>query len=390
MYRQLSDPIKELVGESRKILVLVGGRQTGKTTMLKSAFPEAVYINLEKSNYIDVFNSRDLERIRSVIKQEDKNKGKLLILDEVQRLEDPGMVAKLIYDEITEVKLVISGSSSLEIANKASESLAGRKKLVELFPLSMQEKLVQMEKADVTKNKPVLVLPDNSKGRFVFKDEILESMRYGMYPELLNIQDKESYLLELADSTILKDIFYLNLIKSTKNLQSLLRLLAYQIGQQVNITDLANRIGITRPTVMEYIDILKKTYIIYTLAPFTKKRRDEIGKTEKVYFWDLGIRNAIINDFSPVEYRRDYGSIFENFAITELIKLNKYNNLRYVFYYWRTKWGSEVDLIMQKDQELIASEIKSRIGTVTGAFMNTYPDSLSQVITIENISQLLL
>lgn len=182
------------------------------------------------------------------------------------------------------------------------------------------------------------------KNKSVFKDEILEGMRYGMYPDLLNLQDKENYLLELADSTILKDVFYLNLVKNTKNLQSLLKLLAYQIGQQVNITDLADRVGITRPTVMEYLEILKKMYVVYTLPPFTKKRRDEIGKTEKIYFWDLGVRNAIINDFSPVEFRRDYGNIFENFVITEILKLNKYNYLRYSFYYWRTKWGSKVDL----------------------------------------------
>jgi hypothetical protein len=388
MYRQPSDKLKRLAEVDDKVLVLVGGRQTGKTTLLKNTFPKATYINLEKSDYIEVFNSRDLERIKSLIKQEGKGKNRLLILDEVQRLTDPGMVAKLIHDELKNIKLIISGSSALEIANRASESLAGRKNLIELYPLTFQEKLIQTRKIKKAGVKRDLIVSGNIDTSF--RDEILEGMRYGMYPDLLNVSDKESYLLELSDSIILKDVFYLNLVKSTKNLQSLLKLLAYQIGQQVNITDLANRVGIARPTITEYLEILKKTYIVYTLPPFTKKRRDEIGKTEKIYFWDLGVRNAIINDFSPVEFRRDYGSIFENFAITELIKLNKYNNLRYDFYYWRTKWGSEVDLVLHKDQTIIASEIESRAGKVTSAFTDTYPNSLPQLITIDNISRLLL
>ena len=309
-FRHLSNKIINQVSKEKTVTVLIGGRQTGKTTLLKNCFPDAVYLNLEKSNYIEIFNSKDLVNIKSIITQEDKHKSNLLILDEVQRLDDPGIVAKLIHDEYKEIKLIISGSSSLEIVNKAGESLAGRKKTIEMYPLSFQEKLIQLNKIDDMTPKINLFLQNTKK--HTLKDEILESMRFGMYPELLNISDKEDYLMELADSTILKDVFYLNLVKSTKNLQSLLKLLAYQIGQQVNITDLASRIGIARPTVMEYLEILKKIYVIYTLPPFTHKRRDEIGKTEKIYFWDLGIRNAIINDFSAVEYRNDYGKNQEN------------------------------------------------------------------------------
>lgn len=388
MYRYVSTKIKDKVLNSNKVNVLIGGRQIGKTTVLKETFPEAVYINIEKSNYIEVFNSRNLDDIKSIIKQEDKNNSNLLILDEVQRLDNPGIVAKLMFDEIKDLKIIISGSSSLEIANKASESLAGRKNLIEMYPLTLQEKLIQTNKINKIEEKNNLFLEKSKKNNF--KEELLKNMRYGMYPELLNITNKEEYLLELTDSTVLKDVFYLNLVKSTKNLQSLLKLLAYQIGQQVNITDLSNRIGIARPTVMEYLEILKKIYVIYTLPPFTHKRRDEIGKTEKIYFWDLGIRNAIINDFSNVEHRNDYGNIFENFVITEIIKLNKYNELRYEPYYWRTKWGSEVDLIMQKDNEIIASEIKNRSGKVTIAFTDTYPEAKTQTITMDNVCSLLL
>lgn len=368
-FRYIYKQFKNLIKLDNKVIILLGPRQVGKTTFLRTNFPEASYINLEQGNFIEIFNSRNLEDIKRAIGLSSNRR--LLILDEVQRLDDPGLIAKLIHDEMREIKLIISGSSALEIANKASESLAGRKHTVEMLPLTFQEKLIQTK------------LKSN-------REFILESLTFGMYPHLLDLKTtKEEYLKEMVDSTILKDVFYLNLVKNTKNLYGLLKLLAYQIGQQVNITDLASRLQISRPTVIDYIEILKRIYVIYTLSPFTKKRRDEIGKTEKVYFWDLGIRNAVINDFSPVEFRNDYGSIFENFVITELFKVNKYEKSRYEFYYWRTKWGSEVDLVMQKDNEIVASEIKTRAGKVTSAFTDTYPDSKNRVITMDNLGSLL-
>lgn len=387
MYRLLA---KQLTQESSMVTVLLGGRQVGKTTLLKNSFPDAVYINLELDNYIDVFNSRDLEQINRIIDLSRGSQKNIWILDEVQRLDDPGLIAKVIYDQRKDIRLIISGSSALEIANKASESLAGRKRTLTLFPLTLKEKLIQSG-----------LLPDASKGQINFKlddsdkykSEILDSMQFGLYPHLQSLGanvEKENYLAELADSLILKDVYYLNLVKNTKNLLSLLKLIAYQIGSQVNTTELASRIGISRQTVVDYIEILKKTFIVFTLPPFTKKRRDEIGKTEKIYFWDLGLRNALINDFSPVELRRDYGSIFENFVITEIKKINEYYKERYVMNYWRTKWGSEVDLILAKDGEYKAIEIKTRKGKITQAFKATYPDSEEYVVTQDNVSGLLV
>ena len=228
------------------------------------------------------------------------------------------------------------------------------------------------------------------KGIDQYQAEILLSMNFGLYPETIEVTNKENYLLELVDSTLLKDVFYLNLVKNTKNLYSLLKLLAYQIGQQVNISDIAQRLGIARETVNSYIEILKQLYIIFTLPPYNKKRRDEIGKTEKIFFYDLGIRNAIINDFSPVQYRVDFGNIFENYVVCELMKLNKYKKLRFNFYYWRTKWGSEVDLVLVKDDEVLAYEIKTRKGVVSRAFMETYPNAVGKTITLNNLESILL
>lgn len=387
MYRELTEQLQE---KSASVTVLLGGRQVGKTTLLKNCFPDAAYINLELAQYIDIFNSRDLKRITEIIQLTHGAQKNIWILDEVQRLDDPGLVAKIIHDERPDIRLIISGSSALEIANKASESLAGRKRTITLYPLTLKEKLIQTGRMPQSRSQHLNFASTPSSQ---FSVELEECMQYGLYPHLLSMQankEKEAFLLELADSLLLKDVYYLNLVKNTKNLLALLKLLAYQIGSQVNMTELSSRIGISRQTVVDYIEILKKTFIIFTLPPYTKKRRDEIGKTEKVYFWDLGIRNALINDFSPVSFRRDYGNIFENFVITEIEKLNDYYTERYSMYYWRTKWGSEVDLILVKDGLHKAVEIKTRKGKITTAFTATYPNTEEYIITKENVTGLLL
>ncbi len=361
----------QLLTPTDKVIVLLGPRQIGKTTLLKNNYPDSAYINIEKSNYIDLFNSRDISKIRELFESLDKKNSKIVILDEVQRLADPGLVAKVIHDELDEYKLIISGSSALEIANKATESLAGRKKTLLMYPLSYEELKTQTED---------------------FHPSIHKLLLYGLYPGQINLDtlsQKEEYLIELVDSVILKDIYYLNLVKNTKNLISVLKLLAYQVGQLVNYSEIADRVGISRSTVTDYIEILKKSFIIFTLAPYTNKRRDEIGKTEKVYFYDLGLRNAIINDFSPVEYRRDYGSLFENFVIAEVIKTNYYYKLRYDLNFWRTKWGSEVDLIMTKDGQHKAVEIKTRNGKITKAFKDSYENTQEFIVTMSNFDEFL-
>jgi uncharacterized protein len=392
MPNQYRSQQQELLKSTDKVIILLGTRQIGKTTLLKSTFPGGVYINLEKSNYIEVFNSKDIVQIKNLISSLNTHNQNIWILDEVQRLQDPGLVAKVIYDEIPEVKLIISGSSALEIVNKASESLAGRKKTILLYPLSFKEYLIQKEIVQLPsglENSINFELQENSQ----YADQIQHAMQYGLYPELLQYEtnaEKEEYLMELIDSIILKDIYYLNLVKNTKNLISVLRLLAYQIGQLVNYSDIADRVGISRATVVDYIELLKKSFIIFTLPSYTKKRRDEIGKTEKVFFYDLGVRNALINDFSPVQYRNDYGNMFENFVVAEILKLNQYTKSRYSLNYWRTKWGSEVDLVLTKDEKHKAIEIKTRNGKITRTFKETYPDTDEMVVTMSNVASLLV
>lgn len=386
MYRIIGNNILD---SSKDVIVLFGSRQVGKTTLLKNYIKNAEYINLEVGQFIEILNSRDIESIRNRFLTDKTLEKKILILDAFQKLENPGLIAKIIHDEIPEIKLIITGSSALELSFKASESLAGRKRTYSLFPLTFSEYLIQKEVILETAASPINF--EKSSGSDEYKGYLLETMRYGLYPELLNREsEKERYLLEYTDSTLLRDIFYLELVRNTTQLKNLLKLLAYQIGQQVNISDISDRLGISRMTVSNYIDILKKSFVIFTLSPFTKKRRDEIGKTEKIYFYDLGVRNAIINDFSPVEFRHDYGSIFENYVITEMIKLNEYYQQRYNFYYWRTKQGAEVDVILEKDGKLKALEIKVRGGTVSRAFKETYPNAETFSISLDNLSNYLL
>ncbi|MFW5719883.1 MAG: ATP-binding protein [Candidatus Dojkabacteria bacterium] len=391
MYRTLKNNLYDTTSD---VLIIIGSRQVGKTTLLKNTFPNAIYVNTETFDYIDILNSRNIDEIKERFlldtrKKRGKNKPTLLIIDEFQRLQDPGLIAKVIHDEIPEIKLIITGSSALELTFEASESLAGRKKTHYLFPLTFQEKLVQTRSFNQEQLSHGISF--TNKDYPDFKGELLDSMRYGMYPETLNRPDElEEYLLEYVNATLLKDIYYLELVRNVSKLEDLLKLLAYQIGNQINVSEISNRLGIARQTVESYLDILTKTYIIFTLKPFTKKRRDEIGKTEKIYFYDLGVRNALINDFSPVEYRQDFGNILENFAISEFMKLNYYYKQRYTMYYWRTKWGSEVDLIMEKNNTLKAIEIKSRKGTVTSAFTDVYPQAECHVATLRNLPGMIL
>lgn len=394
MYRLIKDQIKNNLN-SDQVIILLGPRQVGKTTILKDLFKKNyIYIDLDDKIYRDFFDSLSLVKYQSFIDSnlnsiKNKNQSKLvLILDEAQRLKDPGLCAKLFFDQIKSVKIILTGSSSLDIKRKTSESLAGRKISLFLYPLSLQEYLIQ-------KNIPFnsslisklnLKIEDNNLDEIVLSKittEILERMRIGLYPGTLN-QEPESYLHELIDSVILKDIFYLNLVKNTDGLINLLRLLAYQIGTPLNISDISKRIGIARKTVYDYIKILEKSNIIFTLEPYNTNNIDEISKYNNIYFFDLGIRNAIINDFRPVNLRNDFEKIFKNFIISEIFKLNKYYEKRFKLGYWKTTQGSEVDLILEKDNKINSIKIHPYKNKFSKGFKNRYKDSSNFIVNLEN------
>ncbi len=380
MFRFISNKLKENLKISydgkTPIQVLYGPRRVGKSTLLKNAFPNAKYINIEEGEYIDILNSRDPLKLKAIA----ENKSNILILDEFQRLEDPGLIAKVFFDSVSDIKLILSGSSSIEIANKASESIGGRANFLKLYPLTVFEKQIQNNKLSENFSLEDLTSENNL--------EYLEILRYGLYPKPFEI-DVEQYLYNLIDTFLLKDLIYLDIIRNTKVIKELLTLLAYQIGQKVNYTEIASRLQIDRATVRNYISLLESLFIIFTLRPYRNKRRDEIGLEEKVYFYDIGIRNALINNFTPLNLRQDAGNLFENFIIAEVLKLNDYFDKRYELRYWRTKSGSEVDLVLTSAlQPVEVYEIKLKDQKIKQTFVQTYPETEKvKILTSTNYLQ---
>jgi predicted AAA+ superfamily ATPase len=209
-------------------------------------------------------------------------------------------------------------------------------------------------------------------------------MLYGLYPELIALPQNTTYLKNLADSVVFKDILELNLIDNKAKAKQLLQLLAYQIGSLINYSEIATKLNIDQRTVKRYLEIFEQSFIIYRLYPYSTRARNELTKTPKIYFWDLGLRNAIINNFDSFQIRPDTGALFENFIITELAKLNSYTKAGYQLNYWRSKAGAEADLVLSNNKSLHAFEIKLNKGKFTSAFLNRYPHAKTKVITLGN------
>lgn len=375
--RHLDQAIKEHFGGHKEVLVLLGARQVGKTTLLKRLFPEAHYLMVDNEPI-----KRALERYDpAVYRQLLSVTSNFVIIDEIHKLSDPGRAAKIFFDQIPEYKLIVTGSSAFNIKNKASESLAGRKIDYHLYPLTLSEYLVQNGLEEKLSFGSLKDLAKGEKGEEVFrtydfKGILNNILVYGLYPAMQSHPSDAVYLTNLVDSVIFKDLVELALLENKAAALSLLKLLAYQIGSLVNYAELASKLGIGARTVKRYLELFEQSFIIYTVKPYSTRKRDEIAKMPKVYFYDLGLRNALINNFEPVEARGDAGQLFENFVMTELWKYNYYGNFGYSFNYWRTKSGSEVDLVLSKPgQTTLAIEIKTKSGRVNQAFAARYPQA---------------
>ncbi|MBP9691148.1 ATP-binding protein [Candidatus Woesebacteria bacterium] len=367
-------------------IILLGPRQIGKTTTLKRLFPNAQYFLLDNEAEKELFERYDISYYKNAIADLGKN---VLVLDEIQLLSNPGRAIKILYDQIKGIKIVATGSSTLTIKNKLSESMAGRKLEYQLFPLTFSEILFQKGTTSRLEYKIVEnitgQMPASQKAySFDIHGMLKEVLLFGSYPYLVaNPRDTE-YLLSIANDAIYKDIIELNLIENKSDAKRLLKLLAYQIGNIVNYSQIAGSLSMDIRTVQRYIEIFEQTYILFRLYPFSLNKKTELRKSPKIYFYDLGIRNAIINNFDDIDVRSDKGAMFENFIINEVLKSNSYNKLNYKMYYWRTKFGSEVDLVLQKLDEIIACEIKFTGGAFSSAFRNRYPHAKTQTITSGN------
>lgn len=367
----------------QQALILLGARQVGKTTLLKRSFPSALYLLIDEERIRQTLETYNSDTYKTLI-----GNSELIFLDELHLLSNPGRAVKLIYDQMPNVKIVVTGSSSLHIKNKTAESMAGRAIDYHLYPLTFGEFLQQRGIEDTADSfihsKIVSLDRSNTVKRYDHK-QILESvLLWGQYPYLIQSPQDSTYLKNLVEKAVFKDIIDLQLIDNRSKALELLKMLAYQIGNLINYTELSRKLQISTPTVQRYIEIFEQSFILYRLYPFSKAKRDEIEKSPKIYFWDLGLRNALIDNFDSLHIRSDAGALFENFIISEVKKEISYLGLNYQVHYWRLKSGSEIDLVLSTKNEYIGCEIKVNDGKISQAFKNRYPEAKTHLVNSDN------
>jgi len=371
--RIIEDSIRKEMNDGRKAVILLGARQVGKTTLLRTMFTksgEFLWLNGDTSNDRLLLTAQSVEQLRAII-----GRHKILVIDEAQRVPDIGIVLKLIIDNIPNLKVIATGSSSLDLSNRTTEPLTGRKRQFILFPFSFSE-MVQHHG----------ILPE--------KNMIPHRLIYGYYPDIVNSPGEERLLLqELSDSYLYKDILALEKIKKSEQLTRLLRALAFQLGSQVSYTELGQICELDNKTVEKYITILEQTYVIFRLSSYSRNLRNELKASRKIYFADNGIRNALIADFRPLELRDDVGKLWENFLVSERFKRNEYSNSYANSWFWRTQAQQEIDYVEEQDGHLSAFEFKWSPTAKTKqpkAFHEAYPNSSFEVIHKDNAMGFLL
>lgn len=344
---QVQDALK-----SPKVLMLLGARQTGKTTLLERmiAGGEGVIYNMD----IEVDKVRLMAAASLSPSQAMKSLGvrQLLVIDEAQRVPEVGRLVKGWYDAKIPVKIVLLGSSGLDLLDHMAESLTGRNEKIYLPPLLWREIAETQswypQHGDLQAFAPQV------------QSLLLPCMVFGGYPETVVREDKEKYLLNLTSDYLLKDILQSDVVKRPEQIKKLLLLLAYQVGSEVSVTELASNLSISRQTVEKYIELLERIFVIFRLQSFGMNSRKEIVKRSKVYFWDTGVRNALLKEFTVVDVRSDIGILFENWIVAEAAKRNLIEGSTRELYFWRTADGSEVDLVIRSGQSIRPIEIKWR------------------------------
>ena len=354
-----------------KVLFILGSRQAGKTTLLKKFLSEnndKFRYKLDSGDDINlhaVLGSSDFKKIIEYTKGYD-----LIAIDEAQKIKGIGQGLKIMVDQVPNLKAIVTGSSSFELAGQIGEPLTGRKITLALYPLS------QIEMGNIYND-------------YELKSRLDDYLIYGAYPEVLTnefINDKKRILEELVGSYLLKDILELEKVKSSKLLLDLLRLLAFQIGSEVSLSELGKQLGIDGKTVARYLDLFEKSFVIINIRGFSRNLRKEITKKSKYYFLDNGIRNAIIANFNPLEIRDDIGKLWENFLVVERIKKQSYHQIYANNYFWRTWNQKEIDWVEERDGKLFGYEFKwkSKPLKAATAWSENYPDASLEIIDKEN------
>ena len=360
-----------------KIIILYGARQVGKTTLTR----ELLKTN-KKSRYIscdELDVQTKLKPISHTYLYQFFGKHELIILDEAQKIEDIGIILKIMNDFYPKMQIVATGSSSFDLANKVGEPLVGRSREFQMSPLTLFE-IISLNKS------------------FSKKDtlsQIKERIIYGNYPEVyIESEDKEIILNGFVKSSLYKDVLEYRGIKKPLILVDLLKLLALQIGNEVSYNEIANALNIDRGTVENYITLLEQAFIIFRLRPHSNNERSDIKRLKKIYFWDTGIRNAVIGDFSDIENRKDKGALFENYFISELYKKYIYENKNVELYFWRSKRGNEIDVVeinrQSKMYTLYECKYKNNKGLIPSEWIKVFGECNLTVVHSENIQEVLL
>lgn len=353
-----------------KAILLLGARQVGKTTMLKHILDKiqepSIWFNADESDVLQSFiNATTSTQLLQLIGPNNK----LVVIDEAQQIPNIEKKLKLIYDTYPHIQLIATGSSSFELQNNMNEPLTGRKKTFYLYPVSYKETI---ETTSILEAKRML------ETRLV----------YGFYPDVVNNPGKEKdILVEIANSYLYKDILQLESIRKPNHIEKLLQALAFQVGSEVSYNELAQTVGnVDAATVEKYLDLLEKTYVVFKLPALSRNLRNEIKKGKKYYFYDNGIRNVLISNFSLPDMRIDKGALWENFLISERLKMNSYTKRYANTYFWRTRDKAEIDYIEEEDGILDAFEFKWKKQKVNFpySFRDAYPNHTTTVVSREN------
>ena len=358
---------------TKKAIILLGARQTGKTTLLKQLFenePNTLWLNGDDADVQNLFAYSTSTSLKATI-----GNYAMVIIDEAQRIENVGLKLKLITDQIPNVQLIATGSSAFELSNRVNEPLTGRKWEFQLFPLSFAE-MVQHH------------------GLLEEKRLLRHRLLYGYYPDVVVNEGNEKRILkQLSESYLYKDILQWEGIQKPDRLLTLLKALAFQIGSQVSYNELSQMCKLDSKTIEKYILLLEKTFVIFRLCSFARNLRSELKFSRKIYFYDNGIRNSLISNFNQIEMRDDKGALWENFLVAERIKKLHYNEIWANNYFWRTKDQKEIDYIEEEDGKISAFEFKWNIKKqpkINPSFKTAYKVENMNVITPDNVEVFLL
>lgn len=372
--RELQSVIKEKCFRHKAILIL-GARQVGKTTLLKQfmkeQIDEVIYLNCDEPLTVSMLANRNLSQLQMLI-----GRAKIVVIDEAQKVDNIGLTLKMMVDNFPDVQVIATGSSAFELRNRLNEPLTGRKYEYQLYPISTKELFKTAGYVEVNRQ--------------------LESrLIYGSYPDIMTHGSEAHELLNsLTDSYLYKDILTSDNLRKPELLNKLVRALAFQVGSEVSYNELAQTIGSDSKTVERYIELLEKSFIIFRLHGLSHNLRNELKKAKKIYFYDNGVRNAVIQQFAPLDMRNDVGALWENFFIAERIKFNHYRQHYCNIYFWRTKSQQEIDYIEENNGTFDVFEMKWNPKNanvfIPASFLKAYSVTNTTVVTPENYLDYLL